>query len=290
MSRPDAGPRLGRGLAALLGETTPLAAPSAQGGIRPLPVEHLTPGPFQPRKIITPDAMAELVESIRQRGVLQPILARPDPGQPDRFQIIAGERRWRASQAAGLHEIPALVRELSDTDSMAAALVENLQRQDLNPIEEAEGYQRLLAEFGLTQERLGDAVGKSRSHVANSMRLLQLPPGVRAELQKGTLTAGHARALLALPDPEQAARQVIARGLNVRQTEALARSKPVRNTRNSAAARVEADPDTAALARELSNRLGLKVDIRFNGSGGQLRIAYETLDQLDGVLTLLNRE
>ena len=268
----------------MLGDSAAATAPVS--GIRPLPVEQLIPSPFQPRKTMAPDAMTELVESIRQRGVLQPILVRPTPGRPGHYQIIAGERRWRASQSAGLHEIPALIRDLSDTDAMAAALVENLQRQDLNPVEEAEGYLRLVQEFGLTQERLGDAVGKSRSHVANAMRLLQLPAGVRAELQKGTLTAGHARALIGHPDPQQVARQVIARGLNVRQTEALMRSKP-----NAPAASTgkPQDPETAAVARDLSDRLGLKVDISFNGKGGQLRIEYRSLEQLDGVLALLNQ-
>ncbi len=174
---------------------------------------------------MAPAAMNELVESIKSRGILQPILARRHPKTAGRYQIIAGERRWRAAQTAGLHEVPVLVRELSDQDAMAASLVENLQRQDLNPIEEAEGFTRLIEEFGLTQEQLGAAVGKSRSHIANTIRLLQLPDSVRTEVQAGTLSAGHARALLAHANPEEAARQVIANGLNVRQTEALATNR-----------------------------------------------------------------
>jgi ParB family transcriptional regulator, chromosome partitioning protein len=282
VSTRDASPRLGRGLAALLGE--PAAAAAAP---RALSVGQLEPGPFQPRQTMRPEPMAELVESIRLRGVLQPILARPHPNERDRFQIIAGERRWRATQAAGLHEIPVLVRDLSDADAMAAALVENLQRQDLDPIEEAEGYRRLLHEFGLTQEKLGDAVGKSRSHVANAMRLLQLPAPVRAELQKGTLSAGHARALLTHPEPEKAALTVIARGLNVRQTEDLARRRSA-PPRHRVADRSD-EPETQAVARDLTERLGLKVDISFDGTGGQLRIRYSSLDQLDGLITLLTR-
>ncbi len=278
-------PRLGRGLAALMGdmpdkpEHTGPAAP-----IRTLPVDHLEPGPFQPRTSFNPDSLAELVASIQAQGILQPLLARPHPTQPKHFQIIAGERRWRAAQQAGLHEVPVLVRDLSDADAMAASLVENLQRQDLNAIEEGEGFRRLIEEFGLTQEQLGAAVGKSRSHVANSMRLLQLPAGVRAEVQEGRLSAGHARALLAHANPELAARTVIARGLSVRQTEALCTNKAEAPATKS---RVE-DPETEALQRDLSERLGLAVQIAFDGRGGAVTIKYRSLDQLDGLLALLN--
>lgn len=286
MSRKEIGPRLGRGLAALLGEPPP-AALGDPSGSRPIPVEFLSPGPFQPRGPIDPASLTELIESVRARGILQPLLARPDPEAPDHFQIIAGERRWRAAQAAGLHEVPALVRDLSDADAMAAALVENLQRQDLNAIEEAEGYRRLLEEFGLTQEQLGEAVGKSRSHIANTVRLLNLPPTVQAEVRKGALTAGHARALLAHPDPKTAALAVIARGLNVRQTEALAAQ---RTTPPDTGTRLPGkDPETAALEAELSGRLGLKVDIAFDGKAGSVRIHYRSLEQLDGIVALLNR-
>jgi ParB family chromosome partitioning protein len=280
--------RLGRGLAALLGDsTTQDEAVAPNSGIRSLPIDQLQPGPFQPRQRMEPGALHELAESIRLRGILQPLLARPHPSTSGQYQIIAGERRWRAAQQAGLHEVPVLVRNLADSDAMAASLVENLQRQDLNPIEEAEGFKRLIEEFGLTQEQLGEAVGKSRSHVANMMRLLQLPPSVRTEVQNGTLSAGHARALLAHPNPEQAALQVLARGLNVRQTEALATTKsstPV-TTRDENAR----DPETVALERDLSEKLGLRVQIAFDGRGGSVRITYTSLDQLDGVLALLSR-
>ena len=283
MSAKEVSPRLGRGLAALLGDAPNAGAPST-GEVRSLPVEALEPGPFQPRVAMDGEALAELTESIRLRGVLQPILARQHPERRGRYQIIAGERRWRAAQLAQLHDVPVYVRELSDTEAMAAALVENLQRQDLNAVEEAEGYRRLLEEFGLTQERLGEAVGKSRSHVANALRLLQLPPTVQAELRNGALTAGHARALLAHPEPEKAALAVIARGLNVRQTEAMAQAAAHPTKRQPAPA---PSPEIAALERELAERLGLKVEIGFAGKGGTVRIHYSTLDQLDGLITLL---
>jgi len=272
-------PRLGRGLAALLGEPSGPAQPRTS-----LAVTALEPGPFQPRTSMDPEQLSDLTESIRQQGVLQPLLARPHPGKPGQFQIIAGERRWRASQAAGLHEVPVLVRPLTDTEAMAASLVENLQRQDLDPIEEAEGYKRLIGEFGLTQDGLGELVGKSRSHVANTMRLLHLPEKVRDGLRSKALTAGHARALLAHPDPAVAAGIVIARGLNVRQTEAL-----VQRGAQAAPERRERDPETVALERELSSALGLRVQVAHEGAGGSVRISYRNLDQLDALLGLLRR-
>lgn len=281
----SANPRLGRGLAALMGEA-PAPAAEAAAPARTLPIEMLEPGPFQPRSNFHADTLAELVDSIRARGILQPLLARPHPQNPGKYQIVAGERRWRAAQQAGLHDVPVLIRDLADTDAMAAALVENLQRQDLNPIEEGEGFRRLIEEFGLTQEQLGTAVGKSRSHVANAMRLLQLPPSVRIEVQSGRLSAGHARALLAHPDPEQAAKLVIARGLNVRQTEALASAKP--KEAGESAEKVK-DPETEALERELSGHLGLTVQISFDGRGGALTLKYRSLDQLDGLVALLSK-
>ncbi|MBV9758356.1 MAG: ParB/RepB/Spo0J family partition protein [Alphaproteobacteria bacterium] len=287
MSAREAGGRLGRGLAALLGE-----APGPHGGgaaVRPIPLDLLAPGPFQPRAPLDPSSLAELTESIRARGVLQPLLARPDPGEPNRYQIIAGERRWRAAQAAGLHEVPALVRELGDADAMAAALVENLQRQDLNAIEEAEGYRRLLDEFGLTQEALAQGVGKSRSHIANTLRLLNLPATVQGEVRNGALSAGHARALLGHPDPARAALMVVARGLNVRQTEALAR-RAAENVARPDGRERPADPHTTALERMLTERLGLRVDIRFDGRRGSVRVQYDNLDQLDGLVALLMRD
>ncbi|MCX7380574.1 MAG: ParB/RepB/Spo0J family partition protein [Alphaproteobacteria bacterium] len=287
MCAKEVSPRLGRGLAALLGEAAAAAAPSGGGSSVTAAIDLFEPSPYQPRGSMDATALDELTESIRARGVLQPILARPHPEKPGHYQIIAGERRWRAAQRAGLHEIPVLVRPLSEAEAMAAALVENLQRQDLNALEEADGYRRLIDEFGLTQDALGTAVGKSRSHVANTLRLLNLPPAVQAAVHQGALSAGHARALLSHPDPALAALSVISRGLNVRQTEALAARRSEPKSERTSRAR---DPDTLALERSLTERLGLKVEIAFDGGGGSVRIRYRSLDQLDGLITLLSRD
>lgn len=284
MSAKEHSPRLGRGLAALLGDS-PKAVESAPSPSREMPIEWLEPGPFQPRGPIESASLAELTASIRARGILQPLLARPHPESPGRFQIIAGERRWRAAQEAGLHGVPVLVRDLNDQDAVAAALVENLQRQDLNPIEEAEGYRRLIDEFSMTQETLAAAVGKSRSHVGNMLRLLNLPPPVLSDVKRGALSAGHARALLTHPDPAKAAIAVIAKGLNVRQTEAMVSHRPASGPGRP---RIR-DPETAAVERDLSERLGLRVEITFDGAGGHVRIQYRSLDQLDGLVALLSR-
>jgi ParB family chromosome partitioning protein len=292
MSAKEVSPRLGRGLAALMGDTakpTPIAQPAA--GIATIPIELIEPGPFQPRGRIDPASLTDLVGSIRARGILQPLLARPHPGSPGHYQIIAGERRWRAAQAAGLHEVPVLVRSLEDADALAAALVENLQRQDLNAIEEAEGYKRLLDEYGMTQETLAIAVGKSRSHIANTLRLLNLPPSVQQEVRNGALSPGHARALLAHPEPAKAAIAVIAGGLSVRQTEALIERKAARPSGPAPAdpgGRAK-DGETLALERDLEQRLGMKVAISFDGKTGTLQIHYRSLDQLDRLLELLSR-
>jgi ParB family chromosome partitioning protein len=261
----------------------------ARDGIQPVPVELLEPGPFQPRARMDATSLDELAGSIRVRGILQPLLARPHPDGLGRYQIIAGERRWRAAQAAGLHEVPVLIRSLADAEAMAASLVENLQRQDLNPIEEAEGFSRLMREFGMTQDSLAQTVGKSRSHIANTLRLLNLPDMVKAEVRNGALSAGHARALLSHPEPEKAALAVIARGLNVRQTEALA-ARPESAAATPPAVHDPADGVTRAVERDLAERLGLRVQISFDGKGGTLRIHYRSLDQLDGLIELLRRE
>ena len=277
----DAPPRLGRGLAALFGDQAPQPA-QADGPA--LPITAITPGRFQPRSEIDPASLRELTASIRQSGVLQPILVRPDQARPGHYEIIAGERRWRAAQAAGLQDIPALVRPLSDTEAMAASLVENLQRQDLNPIEEADGYARLMGEFALTQDQLGDVVGKSRSHVANTLRLLQLPKALRGHVTSKALTAGHARALLTHPDQEAAAAAVIARGLSVRQTEALTQ----RSLRPSPAPPGPArDQDAATVERGIATRLGLAAKLVRSGQGGRLQIEYKTPDELDRLVQLL---
>ena len=276
-------PRLGRGLAALYGDAPD--SPTNEGGQgQMVAVTFLTAGRFQPRQDLPEDTLEELATSIKAHGVLQPILVRPDPEHRGRFQIIAGERRWRAAQRAGLHEVPVHIRELGDADALAAALIENLQRQDLNAIEEAEGLRRLSDEFDTSQEVLAASIGKSRSHIANTLRLLALPVSVQADVRRGALSAGHARALLMHPDPAKAAMVVLARGLNVRQTEALAqpstRSTPID-------ASTVAEFETVALERELTAKLGLKAKISFNGRGGQVVLGYRSLEQLEGLLRLL---
>jgi ParB family transcriptional regulator, chromosome partitioning protein len=276
----DASPRLGRGLAALLGDAA-VQAPPQGAAVRQVPLDLLEPNPFQPRSSIDPAALEELTQSIRLRGILQPLLVRPHPTTADRYQIVAGERRWRAAAAAGLHDVPALVNEMTDTEAAAVALVENLQRQDLNPIDEAEGYDRLLTQFHFTQEALGQAVGKSRSHISNTLRLLNLPESVKAALRKGEISAGHARALLAHSAPDAGLRDVIDRQLSVRQTEALASRQPL-----SAPDDVPGGdgPDIAALERLLSSQLGLTVKVTFNGRRGMIQFHYTDLDQLDHLL------
>ena len=275
-------PRLGRGLASLLGDDHP--SDKDVGDRRSLPVANLVPGPFQPRQDMPDDALEELAASIRMHGVLQPILVRPDPSQPDRFQIIAGERRWRAAQKAGLHDVPVHIRILDDAASLAAALIENLQRQDLNAIEEAEGLRRLATEFAMTQEAVASSIGKSRSHVANTIRLLSLPASVQFDVRRGALSAGHARALLGHPEPVKAANAVLSRGLNVRQTEAL--SKPT-SRQNEPAMRSRPEHDVEAVERELTHHLGLRVTVRFQGDRGEIRLPFSGLDQFDGLVRLL---
>lgn len=278
---------LGRGLSALFGEAAAEEEQTERVRLtRLLPIDQLRPGQYQPRRKFDEDEMRALVDSVRERGVLQPLLVRKDesspPGAPT-YEIIAGERRWRASQLAGLHEVPVLVRSLTDREALEIALIENIQRQDLTPIEEAEGYSRLMAEFSHTQEDLAQAVGKSRSHVANMLRLLALPPQLKLQVQDGILSMGHARALLTAQDPVALAQEVVRQGLNVRQTEQLVKASAAAPP----AAKVPKikSPDTAALEREVSNALGLKVRLTSEGQKGSLVIHYKNLDQLDGVLT-----
>lgn len=275
---------LGRGLSALLGDDPPPAETSAAP--QRLPVSALTPSPFQPRQVFDEAALDELAASVAERGVLQPLLVRPAPGMNGIYEIIAGERRWRAAQRAQVHDVPVMVREMEDREVAEVALVENLQRQDLNALEEADGYRRLQEEFHHTQEDLARAVGKSRSHVANTLRLLALPEPVKDMVQTGGLSAGHARALLGHPRAVELAREILDKGLNVRQTERLAKSQP-----KSAAARAPKpkDADCAALERDLTTLLGLKVTIDVAGSGGKLSIQYQNLEQLDDLLQRLGR-
>ena len=275
--------KLGRGLSALFGEEG--AAEDARQ-IRMLPIEFLQPGRYQPRRGFDAEQIDALAESIREKGVLQPILARPLDG-PDRYEIVAGERRWRAAQKAQLHELPVIVREIGDSDALEIALVENVQRQNLSPLEEAEGYGRLVEEFRYTQETLARTIGKSRSHIANMLRLLGLPDPVRDMLDRGELTAGHARALLTVPDPTGLAREVVARGLNVRQTERLAQGGRGRGGRRAAPQQHTAD--LAALEREVADLVGFPVSIAWDGAGGALTIRYRSLDEFDALLATLRR-
>ncbi len=284
---------LGRGLSVLLAENQPLDAGTggaAEKRILQIPIEQLNPNPDQPRKAFNSEHLDELTASIQEKGVLQPLIVRTDPADPTQYQIVAGERRWRAAQKAQLHELPAILRDLSDTEVLEIAIIENIQRADLNPVEEAAGYKQLMDTFGHTQDALSKALGKSRSHIANSMRLLSLPPEVLDLLRGGKLTAGHARALITADDPAALARQVINQGLTVRQTEALAKS-PAVASRKKASPRPEKDADTRALEADLSAQLRLRVfiDHRSAGEGGELKITYRTLDDLDRICQLLSR-
>jgi len=282
---------LGRGLSALLGEEGGEgAATEAPRHPRSVPVEMLHPGRYQPRRNFDAESQQALVESVRSQGILQPLLVRRHPELDGHFEIVAGERRWRAAQAAQLHEVPVLLRELADREALEIALVENVQRQDLNPLEEAEGYRRLLDEFHHTQEDLARAVGKSRSHIANLLRLLVLPEEVRELMREGQLTAGHARALIGLDNAVALARQVVKSGMSVRQVERLAQAqhKDKEKLAKPASLAGTRDPDTAVLERELTQLLGLKVQIVFSGQGGILSVHYKTLEQLDDVLRRLN--
>jgi ParB family chromosome partitioning protein len=288
---------LGRGLSALLGDPvvdvaklpgTPgrAADPSGVRGVRNLPVDVLRPGKFQPRRNFDPTAISNLVESVRDKGILQPLLVRRHPLDAGAYEIVAGERRWRAAQEAKLHQVPAIVLELSDREALEVALIENLQRQDLSPLEEAEGYRRLMEDFAHTQDELAKTVGKSRSHVANTLRLLALPDSVKLLLDEGQLTAGHARALLTSADPAGLAKEVVNKGLNVRQTEKLAQRVPGRGKAKPAAD--GKDADVLALERDLSACLGLKVTIGHQAKGGEVVIHYQTLEQLDHILHRLS--
>ena len=283
MNAKQAPPRLGRGLAALFGDMpTRTGSDTASDDIRRLPIDLLDPNPFQPRMNFDEEMLRDLAESIRTQGVLQPILVRPHPDVPARYQIIAGERRWRAAGISGLHEIPVVCRELTDMESAAAALIENLQRENLNPIEEAEGYQRLIQKFGLTHEALGTAVSKSRGHVGNIVRLLTLPESVRDEVRKGALSLGHARAMLTLPDAARVMPEVLKKGLSVRQTERLVQRLL------SEKAPAKAAPDHAHVERDLAAQIGYRVKVSASpGGDGSLTIWFNDLFQLDELIARL---
>jgi len=289
--RKDSGQkRLGRGLAALIGEihTEENTALEAARNQRRVPIEFLTPNPKNPRKDFSQEDLLDLSSSIKDRGIFQPVIVRPDPGgHVDRYEIIAGERRWRAAQMAGLHEIPVLIHKVSDKEALEIAIIENVQRADLNAFEEALGYDQLAQEYHYSQAELADVIGKSRSHVANMMRLLKLPAVVKSYISEGKLTAGHARTLITAQNPEELARQIVDGGLTVRHAEALSAKSSGRKP--AASTKAEKDTDTRALEKQLSNHLGLivSVDPKGDGERGEVRIRYKTLEQLDGIIRLL---
>lgn len=296
--------RLGRGLAALIGEMgEPDAAPrgqAAKGGAnspRRIPIEHVRPNPRNPRRAFLEDDLEDLTASIREKGIIQPLVVRPLK-KPNSYEIVAGERRWRAAQRAHQHDVPVVVLDLSDREALEVAIIENVQRADLNPVEEAQGYTALMEEFSYTQNDLSKVIGKSRSHIANTLRLLKLPESVKTYLADGRLSAGHARALLAHGDPERMAREVVEKGLNVRDVENLAKAKATiegklggkGTVKPGKAAPARKDADSRALEKRLSDYLGLQVSLDGKGEAGELRIRYGSLDQLDDLCRRLGVE
>jgi len=287
----EARSRLGRGLASLIGdvgdESTKVERPRAQ---RKVPIEFLRPNPRNPRRAFADAELNELAASIRERGVIQPIVVRPLKSEKDAYEIIAGERRWRASQRAGLHEVPIVPIDVTDTEALEIAIIENVQRADLNAMEEARGYHALADEFKRGQEEIAKIVGKSRSHIANMMRFTKLPPQVQAYLEAGQLTAGHARSLLNADDPVALARQIVEGNLSVRQAESLAHAHgvPTRQIKKPRSAKAQAkDADTLALEKRLSDALGLSVKIDHRDPAGAVHIRYRDLDQLDDIVRRL---
>lgn len=289
----EARSRLGRGLASLIGDVGGEAVQTERPGRaqRKVPIEFIKPNPRNPRRTFADAELAELASSIKQHGVIQPIVVRPVKGSSDRFEIIAGERRWRASQLAGLHEVPVVPVDVSDAAAMEIAIIENVQREDLNAMEEAQGYHALAETYKHSQDEIGRIVGKSRSHVANMMRLTKLPEDVQDLIASGQLSNGHARALISLPDPSGAAKRVVAEGLSVRQTEALAHQEGVPERapqKPRSAPKLAKDADTLALEKRVSDALGLKVSVDHREPGGTVVIKYRDLDQLDEILKRLD--
>jgi ParB family transcriptional regulator, chromosome partitioning protein len=285
--------RLGRGLAALIGEVSAEASSERPRGQRRVPTGALRPNARNPRRVFSHIELDELVASLRERGIIQPIVARPARGANDSYEIIAGERRWRAAQRAGLHEVPVVIIEATDAEALQIAIIENVQRADLNPLEEADGYRALMDEFHNNQEDIARIIGKSRSHVANTLRLLKLPETVKAHIHSGKLSAGHARMLVGQPNAEQLAEEIVSRGLNVRQVEALAREAGQKHGKGNGRrshVHAEKNADLIALEKRLSDSLGLVVNIDDGGRGGTLTIRYRNHDQLDEVLRRLERK
>ncbi|WP_075214203.1 ParB/RepB/Spo0J family partition protein [Mongoliimonas terrestris] len=277
--------RLGRGLAALIGDaSSEFEVVERVRGTRKVPIDLIKANPKNPRRLFREEELDELAGSIRQHGVIQPVVVRPAAGSGNYYELIAGERRWRAAQKAGIHEIPVVIHEVNDKEALEIAIIENVQRQDLNPLEEAYGYDQLIADFAYTQNDLAQVIGKSRSHVANTLRLLKLPEPVRQYLIDGQLTAGHARALVSAPDPEGLARKIVDEGLTVRSAESLAQSTMVETKGRAKAPKPEKDADTKALEQQILDALGLKVEISHKPNGsGEVRIRYQSLEQLEEV-------
>jgi ParB family chromosome partitioning protein len=283
---------LGRGLAALIGDSGAEAEAIVRArGQKRVPIEFLTPSPFNPRTLFDAEDLAELAASIKEKGIIQPILVRTKPGVADAYEIIAGERRWRAAMQAGLHEVPIFTIEADDKQALEIAIIENVQRTDLNALEEAQGYERLMEEFGYTQGDLAKVIGKSRPHVANTLRLLKLPDETRSLLAARQISAGHARALLTADDPDGLSQKIVKRGLSVRAVEDLVRREAEARDSGAGVAPSRSprgkDADTRALEERLGQVLGLFVDIHNKGESGELRIKYETLEQLDRLVVLL---
>ena len=286
----EARKRLGRGLAALIGDAAGDEAPAGDRarGQRKIPIEFLRPNPRNPRTTFREDDLADLAASIKEKGIIQPVVVRTIPAVADAYEIIAGERRWRAAQLAGLSDIPVVIHEADDREALELAIIENVQRADLNAIEEAKGYERLGADFGYSQTDLARIIGKSRSHVANTLRLLNLPEASRRLLSEGAISAGHARALLSVADPDAVARRIVEAGLTVRDVERLAQRESERRGAAPRKPRTEKDADTRAIEKTLSDALGMLVDIRHEGERGELRIRYESLEQLESLCRMLS--
>ena len=283
--------RLGRGLAALIGDSgNEMDAVVRARGQKRIPIEFLRANPRNPRTIFDEPELAELTDSIREKGVIQPILVRTVPGVADAYEIIAGERRWRAAQRAGLHDVPIVTIEADDRQALEIAIIENVQRSNLGALEEARGYERLASEFGYSQVDLAKVIGKSRPHVVNTLRLLKLPQTTRESLSAGLITAGHARALLASRDPDGLASKIIAKGYSVREVERLVQIEHHEDpsTTRPSNARKPKDADTRALEKRLADRIGLAIEIKHRGDGGEVRLRYKSLEQLDRLVALLS--
>ncbi len=283
---------LGKGLSTLLGSDEGAhfsEEVDVSEHISFIDISALSPSPFQPRQVFSPEAIEDLVDSIKEKGILQPLLVRRSPENPQRYEIIAGERRWRAAKEADLNEVPVIIKDFNDKETLEVALVENLQRQDLSPLEEAEGYRRLLEEFSHTQEELSKVIGKSRSHIANTVRLLGLPEKVKGYIEKGELSAGHARALINAKHPEALAEKIVAKGLNVRQTEQLAKEdkSPAKLAVNTPKNRPEKDADIREIEAELSRALNMSVVITVKNNSGTVNIRFKNLEELDDIVQSL---